>query len=374
MNNRKNTDLKKRLADLRINEPLRLSKPTETVGATDAALRYEVPHSEAPRPSLPKNEGVHKEAARGEITRGRQAQSGSPSGELAQNEANYIEPKIAKLSPTKNAQSGAAQREQAPTEGSRTGLSQNEPAPIEKTYTKSPRLEAAQGERPFDVAQGFFKLSHAIFSHPRLRELSGDCFRLFLWLSCRAWRYPDSDGTVRASVGYMESHIGMGHATVSRGLRSLKETGLVSLEEVNFKRGNLWRITPLALGTFDPENAPPRLKAPQHEPPKNRSEACSKRGAGSLTLSKKPPQSEQQLINFNKQKISEESAMDPAQIEAAIAEFETTLPEETRQNITQKFTAREYPHGIFPPSKVIKTLVAIEWYSQARSAAFAQAG
>ena len=95
--------------------------------------------------------------------------------------------------------------------------------------TEVPQNEVAQRESA--TPQGFFKLSHGVFGEPLLRDLSGDCFRLFLWLSSRAWRYPTSGGVVRASVGYIELHAGMSHATISRGLKTLKEKGLITALE-----------------------------------------------------------------------------------------------------------------------------------------------
>ncbi len=244
--------------------------------------------------------------------------------------------------------------------------------------TKSTKVEAPQVEPPQKEASGFFKLSHAVFWDSTLRELSGDSFRLFLWLSSRAWRFPTSDGTVRASVSFMESQAGMSHATISRSLKKLKETGLISVVEVDFKKGNLWKVSSVASspsGT-DPEGRLTQKKQPQYEAPHFQSQAASNRETTQLTLIQLPPQNEQDLRIYKKSKKikketpvvffpTSEQEMKPilqCSADEAVASFEAYLPNEKQSFFITRFMEREYPHGFFPPAKVIKKLVATEWY------------
>jgi len=99
---------------------------------------------------------------------------------------------------------------------------------IEGHHSELTQNEAAQREVP--RLSGYFRLSHALFGDAAVRKLSGDSFRLFLWMSCQAWRFPDSDGTLRASVSYIELGTGISHATISRCLRQLKAEGLGARE------------------------------------------------------------------------------------------------------------------------------------------------
>jgi len=337
MNKKENFELRKRLQQLRVNEPLRVSK-------AGPAFRVpgNIPDSEAPRFEVPPRQPSQNEQARNEQTR-----SGSARSEISQIEHRQIEKthvERAQIKPAKN-------------EAARTELPR-----IEATQDKE--AAASSGRELNGTSQGFFKLSHAIFSHLELQKLSGDCFRLFIWMSCRAWRFPNSGGKLRASVAYMEAQTGMGHATISRGLRALKEVGLVSLEETNFKTGNLWQVSALAVGNFEPENEPPQNEKPLKEAARNEQEVTSKRGTSFLKMSEKLPQNEQHIRNINKHNNSQESAPERAQIEVAVVEFESNLSEKMRQKITEEFVAREYSHGIYPPAKVIKSLVAMQWYEQ----------
>jgi DNA-binding IclR family transcriptional regulator len=59
-------------------------------------------------------------------------------------------------------------------------------------------------------------------------------------------QFRDSNGTIRTSISFITEALGMPHATVSRGLKLLKDSTLIQLVETNFKLGNLWRITPRA--------------------------------------------------------------------------------------------------------------------------------
>lgn len=139
---------------------------------------------------------------------------------------------------------------------------------------------------------GYFQLNHSVFRDPKLRELPGDTFRLYLWLSSQGWRFPDSDGTLRAAISFITDAIGLPHATVSRGLKLLRETGLIQLIETDFKRGNLWRITSRAAWMPLAGNKVPQIEVPQSD-----LTAPSKRGGSHLKLSKKVPQIEVEIRN-----------------------------------------------------------------------------
>ena len=89
---------------------------------------------------------------------------------------------------------------------------------------------------------GFYKLPHTIFEEPAVKELTGEQFRLYLWLTMRAWRFPFSDGTVRASLTYIQRYLPISESTASRALKKLQNYGLIRLIEKNFHDGNLWFV------------------------------------------------------------------------------------------------------------------------------------
>jgi DNA-binding transcriptional ArsR family regulator len=149
---------------------------------------------------------------------------------------------------------------------------------------------------------GFFKMSHAIFCDSAIRKLSGDSFRLFLWMSTQAWRFPDSDGRVRASLTYIELGTGVSLATISRSLKQLKKEGLVTLIEKDFKHGNVWSVSRVA--SHDPEDPKTKTQDTHYEPPQNKvphsdHAAPLIRESISLTLREQVPQNEGQPRTFN---------------------------------------------------------------------------
>jgi hypothetical protein len=290
--------------------------------------------------------------------------------------------------------------------------------------------------------------------------MSGDCFRLFLWLSVRAWRYPNSPGVVRAAVSFIEEQTGMGHATVSRALKALKESGLVDLVETDFKLGNVWKVSNLAFSGKSPDPGPAgrgsKTEAPRNEVPRRESEGASKRGSISLKTSAEPPRNEEHLKNYeNSKELSQEAlaslnqridamtaprkretemrhlnvlldayapsdllravtyletkgtlrgekchspfsylslaadeimkrisratpespmaatAADAAPEEVseelratAVSRFEAELSPELQRQVTDEFTAKAFPHGFFPPTRVLRSLVAVAWLSR----------
>ena len=150
-----------------------------------------------------------------------------------------------------------------------TSLPQVSIAGSEDAPNEAPRFEAAQSggslERFKAADGGYFQLCHSVFRDPKLRDLPGDAFRLYLWLSSQGWRFRDSDGSLRASVSFITEATGMPHATVSRALKPLREVRLIELLETDFKRGNRWRVTPRAAWNISGG------KGPQREVPQTKS-------------------------------------------------------------------------------------------------------
>lgn len=336
---KKRDDLKERLKALRVNEPLKLNG--EMKPPVD---RKEVPQKEAPP----------KEVAQKKDTRIEAPQSGDNK-------------------PRSNTQVEAPRFEDAHTELAQKVQGHNEAPQPAAACPEVPQNEAPHREN--GAPQGFFKLSHSVFAEPLLRELSGDCFRLFLWLSSRAWRYPTSGGVVRASVGYIELHAGMSHATISRGLKALKEKGLITVLEVDFKNGNLWQVSALACGHPGNDNRPPRSKAPQNEAAQIADSGASKNESHSLKMRVQPPQNEQDLRSFKKVKKLKEVARVISVLpetqndncadngEEILKSFETSLGQDEQSKLVDRFMTREYPHGFFPPMRVIRALAAREWFN-----------
>jgi DNA-binding Lrp family transcriptional regulator len=191
----------------------------------------------------------------------------------------------------------------------------------------------------------------------------------------RAWRYSTSDGTLRASISFIEEEIGLSHASISRSFKTLKELGLIKIVETDFKKGNLWEVSQIAYGggteKYHSQNEPP-----QNEVAQNKTEANSKRGTSSLKLSEKVPQSEGEykkyLININKNLKSEKlekivflenKQQENSDLEKnnALELFEAELTDVAQEEIISEFKIREYPHEFYPPPKVIKSLVALNW-------------
>lgn len=160
--------------------------------------------------------------------------------------------------------------------------------------TQLPQIEGPQNEAA--SSSGFFMLSHSVFTDSRLAQLSGDTFKLYLWMSSQAWRFPTSDGTIRAAISFISKGTLMSHATVSRALKSLISHELISIRVVDYKAGNIWSVTPFALAktnsNFDSEVSVDATEAnhlsqnelPQIEAPQTEVVAPSKRGRSSLNL------------------------------------------------------------------------------------------
>jgi len=320
--------------------------------------RKEVPQIEAPPNRSPQTEHPHNERPQTDLLQPKVP----PRIEHAQNKEPQIEEARSEVAQNDPPQKEAAQKEASSVQ-----------------QIELPQVEEPQ--REVGAPQGFFKLSHGVFSEPLLRDLSGDCFRLFLWLSSRAWRYPSSGGIVRASVGYIEMHAGMSHATISRGLKSLKEKGLISIVEVDFKNGNLWQVSSLACGYPNYDDKPPRDKAPQNESAQIANVATSKSGSQLLKMRLQPPQNEQDLRSFKKYKKIEEvaklraahiaqvrkageveSVVNDLESERILSAFEHEVPGEEQSQTIKAFMEREFPHGFFPPMRVVRILAAKHWF------------
>ena len=178
---------------------------------------------------------------------------------------------------------------------------------------------------------------------------------------------------MRASVGYIELHAGMSHATISRGLKALKEKGLITVLEVDFKNGNLWQVSALACGHPGNDDRPPRSKAPQNEAAQIADSGASKNESHSLKMRTQLPQNEQDLRSFKKVKklqevpktkifFPEPGTDEPTEnTEQILQLFESDLGNEEQSRIVNEYMAREYPHGFFPPMRVVRTLAARDW-------------
>jgi hypothetical protein len=93
------------------------------------------------------------------------------------------------------------------------------------------------------VTDGFYRLPHALFESEKIKQLSGETFRIYLWFVMRGWRFPDSTGMVRASISFVGMNLPVSPATIKRCFCELKRCGLLELIERNHREGNLWKVT-----------------------------------------------------------------------------------------------------------------------------------
>lgn len=303
MTGKKNDGLREGFKALRVNQPFNLSKTTPSFRVPDGTNKQEAPRNEAPRLEAPHYKQTQIE----------QSQVETPQKEAPQFERPHNEVGRAMKSRENTGVCQPPQNKYAHPERPRSESAQSEPPQNEIAQNKGPQFKAPQNEQPqIEKASvnglGFFKLSDRTFSSPQLQKLSGDCFRLFVWMSSKAWRYQNSDGTLRASIGYIESATGMSHATISRCVKALRDEGLIKLLENDYKRGNLWKISPVALGGSGPGDMPPQFEPPQNEGPQKETVAASKRGGSSLNLRAKPPQNEGEIRNIEYIEISQKGA------------------------------------------------------------------
>lgn len=168
---------------------------------------------------------------------------------------------------------------------------QNEAAQFAPAQKKVAQNETARDERPrYEPAQpartsrdGFFRMATRLFDEPRLRALSGEAFRVFLWMSSQAWRYRDSDGRVKASTSLISRCTGVSEATVSRCLAALLSAKLIERLQVDYMLGNLWRVEPVAVA---------QVEAAQNEHTQLQGAAPSSRGGSTIISRRQPPQNE----------------------------------------------------------------------------------
>jgi hypothetical protein len=374
-------ELRSAFKALQVNAPLRLPKAGPGMKPPTEGPQYEVGRNEPHQSEGPQSRATQVEAAQVEPPRNetfsfsKEAVLPLPlrsTGEVTREQAAQNE-----VSQNKLSKSEEAQIEHAKMEGSqkdRTSPPQNEAAQIGYVETPDALFESR-------VNQGFFKLSHAVFSEPLLQELSGDCFRLFLWLSSRAWRFHKSNGQLRASVRFIEAQTRMSHATVSRALKTLKDKNLLRLVETDFKRGNIWQVSGIALGNRGPDDSPPQNEHPQFEGTQNYQASPSNREGSYRKSGTKVPRNEGNIRSIKNQKDLKKdplilaltdksenvSDFDREFQEDALHRFETELGDPLRNELIQRFVEKEFPHGFLPPARIVRKMAAMEWCKSIRN-------
>jgi hypothetical protein len=194
-------------------------------------------------------------------------------------------------------------------------------------------------------------------------------------MASKAWRYPNSDGRVRAAIRFIEEGTGMSHANVSRCLKTLKDLELVRVVQTDFKQGNIWWVSPLACPNGGGGGKGlPKKEVPQFEAAQDRNGAASKRAGSPLKKSTEVPRFEgeiKKLRSIKKLKEAQtvsnfipcepESPTD-AEIETAVQSFELSESVEGQANVVSEYVARELSHGYLPPASILHRLVALDWY------------
>lgn len=347
---------------------LRSSLENESRSSTPKSLEHEAPQNSEARTELPRSEGSQSEEPDFESAHLQRPQKKDPRTEVPNYEQTQVE----------RAQNEAPQK--VTDRSNQKEVPQYESA--EPTQNEAPHNDVAQVEGALfehTSNQGFFKLSHAVFSEPLLQQLSGDCFRLFLWLSSRAWRFAKSNGHVRASVRFIEDQTGMSHATVSRALKTLKDRNLVRLAETDFKRGNTWQVSSIAFGNRGPDGLPPQDERPQNKAPKSDLARPSNRGTSHLKIGTKVPQNVGNIRSYNNQKDIKKDPVgtiipefdttpqvDSQLREEALECFELEVGESEKTRIIQTFTEEAFPSGFLPPLTVIHAMAAIAWFTKGK--------
>jgi DNA-binding transcriptional ArsR family regulator len=200
--------------------------------------------------------------------------------------------------------------------------------------------------------KGYFRVDHQIFQDECLRRLSGEGFRIFLWMSSRAWRFPASKGFLRASISMIHLYTGVSEATVSRVLNELKKADLIQLHKVDRKVGNWWWVRPV----FQiPQNESTQIKISQNE-----GLVPSKRGNGSLKVREKIPQNEGHIRSI-KEEIKEEE--ESASSRLAWKTFKRSFSSEIERKERLKIMVTDEFTGTFkPPERVMESLVVLDWF------------
>ncbi|MGE4233508.1 MAG: ArsR family transcriptional regulator [Bacteriovoracia bacterium] len=270
MKSKKKISLAERLQALNTSKPseIRIEAPHFEVPLS------QMPQSEPPRYELPKNGSPPSVVTRIEHTPFEQTQN-----ELPQNEVTHLQQPPSKVSNIEVPQIEHTEIEYAKNEVTRIVVPHSEESCLEvpeKEFTeiketqkeaprkKKPQSEAPDNEAPLDEIteekgepKGYFKLAHSVFFDPQMRALSGDSFRLYLWMSSRAWQFQNSSGGLRAAVRWITEITGISHSTVSRSLRALQDAGLIEALKVDPRLGNVWQVTPKAVWKKPIENEKP---------------------------------------------------------------------------------------------------------------------
>lgn len=212
---------------------------------------------------------------------------------------------------------------------------ENEHAQIEYAQPKKVKSQPSKPvvsveAKPDESTQkhGFFKLAHAGVYDERLRNLSGDSFRVFIFLSLNAWRFTQNRGEVRASVNYVSKISGVSRSTATRCLESLEEAKLLVMLEQDYKRGNLWRVSDLLSFRAGAENEHAQNGDTQIE-----QGACSKSVRSILKMNTEHAHFEHHNKNYNNSKNSQL----------------TRASEETPS--VQKLEVEKYLDEVLPPRK-----------------------
>jgi hypothetical protein len=200
--------------------------------------------------------------------------------------------------------------------------------------------------------QGFFMLAHSVFQNPIIRELSGDAFRIFIWMSSQAWRFRESNGQFRAAVDYIVAKCGCSRSTVTRGLADLKLAKLIECVEQNFKKGNLWQVSRIADG---------RNEQAEIEPAQNEKEAGLKSGGSMPKLSREHAQNEHHLItSLEINKNSEEGAAFQNELKTIWKEFRIQFSSIEAQNAEILLQLKGQPFGMNQP--FARDLAVLKWW------------
>jgi DNA-binding transcriptional ArsR family regulator len=209
------------------------------------------------------------------------------------------------------------------------------------------QLEAESEHR----TKGFFRVDHNIFQDKRLRQLSGDCFRIFLWMSSRAWRFPLSRGFLRASISMIHLSTGVSEATVSRALSELKKAALIRLVKVDRKAGNRWWVESI-LGV--PQNEGTQIRGTQVE-----GSVPSKRKSSTLNMRLAPIQNEGHIRSIKEINKEEEEAKN---LRLAWEYFQREFPAERDREEKLKIMLERFTGNFKPPKTVMQNLVVREWF------------
>lgn len=216
--------------------------------------------------------------------------------------------------------------------------------------------EETQADQPEVVAipvpQGFFMLAHSVFSQPLIRDLSGDAFRIFIWMSSQAWRFRQSNGQFRAAVDYIAASCGCSRSTVTRGLSDLKATKLIQCIEQNFKKGNLWLVSQIADG---------RNEQAEYELAQNSAEAGSKSGSSLPKKTQEAAQKEQHLINSLKNKNnSQEAEAFQNELKMIWEKFRCEFPDAGKQELELEKLLTGLPFG--RTNAFARDLAVLKWW------------